>query len=67
MSKVVADYPNICAVIEKFVQECSDGANAWQRTGVLNVDGNEKLKKLRLKKEYERTVLSNNFVSSQQA
>ena len=44
VNKVVQECPNIGEVIEKFVQDCSVGADAWRRTGVLTFDGNVKLK-----------------------
>ena len=44
ISKVVQECPNIGEVIEKCVHECSAGADAWQRTGVLTFNGKVKLK-----------------------
>ena len=44
-------YPNIGEEIEKFVQDCNIGADAWRRTGVLTFDGNTRVKS---KVTYER-------------
>ncbi len=43
--------PNIGEEVEKFVQECSIGADDWRRTGVLTFDRNSRVKS---KVTYER-------------
>lgn len=47
VSYILLNCPDIALVqlvIEKFVEEHSDGADAWRRTSVLTFDGNTKLK-----------------------
>ena len=51
VSKILKDCPDIGEVVETFVQECSIGADAWRRTGVLTFDGNSRVKS---KVTYER-------------
>lgn len=41
---ILTTCPDIGEQIEKYVQECNVGADAWRRTGVLTFDGNIKLK-----------------------
>ena len=41
---IVRDFPNIGNDIEEFVKECSVGADAWRRTGILTFDGNKHVK-----------------------
>ena len=48
---IIDSCPNIGEEIEKFVQDCSIGADAWRRTGVLTFDGNTKVNN---KVTYER-------------
>ena len=48
---ILKECPNIGEEIEKFVQDCSIGADAWRRTGVLTFDGNTRIKS---KVTYER-------------
>ena len=42
---IVHRYPDIGSTIEKFVESCNVGADAWRRTGLLTFDGNVKVKK----------------------
>ena len=41
MGRIIHEFPDIGETIEKFVQERSVCADAWQRTGMLTLDGNE--------------------------
>ena len=50
-SGILKDFPNIGDEIEKYVQSCNVGADAWRRTGILTFDGNTKVKH---KATYER-------------
>ncbi len=40
---IITKFPDIGNTIEKFVQECNVGADAWRRTGILTFDGNIKV------------------------
>ena len=42
---IVDRFPDIGKSIESFVQDCSVGADAWRRTGVITFDGNRRVKK----------------------
>ena len=45
LSIIVQSYPDIGTTIEKFVEECNVGADAWRRIGLLTFDGNVKVGK----------------------
>ena len=42
---IIHSYPDIGSTIEKFVESCNVGADAWRRTGLLTFDGNVKVEK----------------------
>ena len=44
-NRILQKFPDIGETIEKFVEECQVGADAWRRTGILTFDGNTKLDK----------------------
>lgn len=41
-SKILTEFPDIGQKMEAFVKDCSVGADAWRRTGVLTFDGYQK-------------------------
>ena len=45
LSTIVESYLDIGTTIEKFVESCNVGADAWRRTGLLTFDGNIKVGK----------------------
>lgn len=45
LSSIPKQYPDIGNTIEKYVQSCNVGADAWRRTGLLTFDGNRKVNK----------------------
>ena len=45
LNTIVHSYPDIGSTIEKFVESCNVGADAWRRTGLLTFDGNVKVEK----------------------
>ena len=45
LTSITATYPDIGTTIEKYVEDCNIGADAWRRTGMLTFDGNIKVEK----------------------
>ncbi len=63
-SSIPKHYLDIGNEIERFVEECNVGADAWQRTGVLTFDGNRKVKKCtykQIKKHLEKKLYGRHF------
>ena len=45
LKNIAVKFPHIGTEIEKYVESCNVGADAWRRTGVLTFDGNKKIGK----------------------
>jgi hypothetical protein len=42
IGNILQECPGIGKTIEKFVEGCGVGADAWRRTGILTFDGNQR-------------------------
>ncbi len=45
LNTIISKFPNIGQEIERYVESCCVGADAWRRTGVRTFDGNKKVGK----------------------
>ena len=59
MQFITQKYPDIGPAIDKFVEDCNVGADAWRQMGILTYNGNRKVKK-----RLHTTESSRNFLTA---